>query len=131
MVQGPFGDVVPRRDGCVRLSWYPVCCTQRESTPPAHTAPDVDRLCHETITAMAELLPALRGAEPITVVGGTIVAPGRTDIDDPTSALHARSNAAVHEHDGWWSVDTSKLTLAPLLAHEAATRIGARLGAAA
>jgi glycine/D-amino acid oxidase-like deaminating enzyme len=128
MVQGPFGDVVPQRDGTVRLSWYPVCRTRRTSEPPTPSAPDTEALSRDTIAAMAAVLPALEGSRPVAVVGGVIVAPGRTDIDDPTSALHERANAAVHEHDGWWSIDTSKLTTAPLLAHETARRVGLRAG---
>ena len=129
MVQGPFGDVVPRRDGRVCLSWYPTCRTQRQSTPPVPIAPDADELVRATLAAMGALFPALEGAEPLELRGGTIMAPGLGDIDDPGSGLHTRTNAAVHEHDGWWSIDTSKLTLAPLLAHEASGQIDARMHA--
>jgi glycine/D-amino acid oxidase-like deaminating enzyme len=126
MVQGPFGDVVPRDDGRVCLSWYPVCRTQLEPGPLVRLPPDVDVLCRDTISAMTALFPSLEGADAIEVRGGTIMAPGVGDIDERASALHVRTNAAVHEHDGWWSIDTSKLTLAPLLAHEAARRVALR-----
>jgi hypothetical protein len=129
MVQGAFGDVVPRRSGRVCLSWYPTCRTQRQSTPLVRIAPDADELVRTTLSAMGALFPALEGAEPLELRGGTIMAPGLGDIDEPGSGLHTRTNAAVHEHDGWWSIDTSKLTLAPLLAHEASKQIVARLHA--
>lgn len=131
MVQGPFGDIVPRADGRVALSWYPICRTRLGSAPLPRTDDPHARaeMASATLAVMSSLYPALEGADVLEVRGGMIVAPGAGDIDDPASGLHIRTNAAVHEHDGWWSIDTSKLTLAPLLAHEAATRIEDRLRA--
>jgi hypothetical protein len=64
------------------------------------------------------MLPALAGFKIQTVDAGIIAAWGTTDIDDPRSALHERHEIGVHDHDGWFSVDTGKLTTAPLFAQQ-------------
>jgi hypothetical protein len=52
-----------------------------------------------------------------------IVCWGATDIDDPSSELHRRRDIGVHDHDGYFSIDTGKLTCAPLFATELADRV--------
>jgi hypothetical protein len=132
MVQGPFGDVVGWRDSTANLSWYPVCRTELYEVrvpvrQPFTSAPPPPTMAEETLRVMQPMFPALVGATVIDVRGGVIVAPGEADIDQLQSRLHVRSTPAAHEHDGWWTIDTGKLTLAPLHAHDAATRIHAAL----
>ena len=55
-----------------------------------------------------------------TVDAGIITAWGATDIDDPGSGLHARHEVGPWAAEGWISVDTGKLTTAPLFAQRAA-----------
>jgi hypothetical protein len=45
-----------------------------------------------------------------------IFAWGDRDIDDHASELHSRDAVGVHDHDGYYSIDTGKLTTAPLFA---------------
>lgn len=123
VVLGPFGDVVSYPGGDVYLSWYPSCLAgwSTELRPPhgwghgADGEPDV-AFASEVVAALSRYSPALSSHEPTTTQQGVIVAFGDTDIDDPASALHARDGVGVQSHDGYVSVDTGKLTTAPLFA---------------
>jgi hypothetical protein len=137
-VQGPFGDVVRYGDGTWYLSWYPACLlgSSSELAPPdwrnegkASSA----QITENSVNAFANLIPALRGfttdkiAEAI-LIGGTITAWGRTDIDDPGSELHNRYEIGIHSVDCHHSIDTGKYTMAPLFANLCADRIVPRNG---
>ena len=136
---GPFGDVVARADGRVYLSWYPagLAGLAQGVTPPAAWEPLLDDpastphwrdLAAATQAALAERLPAVRSARIDAVTAGIVVAWGERDIDHPESELHRRHAIGVHAHDGYLSVDTGKLTTAPLFAAEVARVLG-RAGA--
>jgi glycerol-3-phosphate dehydrogenase len=58
------------------------------------------------------------------VAAGVVVAWGDSDIDKPDSELHRRLDIGVHDHDGYLSVDTGKLTTAPLFAAKVADVLG-------
>lgn len=120
---GPYGDVVVRSDGAVYASWYPAALagwshavappeSWREPLDPAH----LDREAARLVEGFAPLVPALRHLSDRRVGGGVIFAWGAADIDDPASELHSRSHVGVHAHDGYFSIDTGKLTTAPLFA---------------
>ena len=133
-VLGPFGDVVRHASGRIYASWYPSCLvdTSTEVTPPTtwvgatsedgwtSTQHDV---AEATVTALAHHVPRLAGLEVDLVAAGPIVAWGETDIDVPDSELHLRHRIGVHDHDGYLSVDTGKLTTAPLFAEQVAERL--------
>jgi hypothetical protein len=110
MVQGPYGDVIPWDPRRVCLSWY-----------PAGSA------VGETVAAITRMFPALEGSRVVDVRSGVVVAPGESDIDDPASGLHVRANPAVHQHEGWWTIDTGAYSLAPLLGYVASRQIDAAL----
>ena len=118
MVQGPYGDIVPRRDGQVYISWYPECRTYFGKLPPRSSLDDPEHahaVAERSLMALQTLLPDLREASIVSSAAGVIVARGATDIEDPQSTLHRRENFGVKSHDGWWTVDTGKLTNAPQL----------------
>jgi len=131
---GPFGDVVVRTDGRVYLSWYPIGLAgmSRDLEPPAAWHKIVadpnglerHHLARETLAALAERIEALRDVRIEAVTAGIVVAWGEHDIDHPGSELHRRHDIGVHEFDGYLSVDTGKLTTAPLFAAEVAKRLG-------
>lgn len=131
MVQGPFGDVVPWRDGTVYISWYPTSRTYFGSQPPA---PDDDphrqanEVATRTLEALMHLFPALGGSEIVSSRPGLIVAVGESDVDDPTSSLHTREEFGAQHHEGWWTVNPAKLTTAPLAGHGTAVRIAREVG---
>jgi hypothetical protein len=123
-VLGPFGDIVHRTSDAVYLSWYPDCLagfSTDEVIPdvwrPSMSGDDpTDRqadIAARTLRAMRELAPSVGDVEVHSAAAGVIVAWGETDIDDRQSGLHRRSDIGVHAHDGYFSIDTGKLTSAP------------------
>ncbi|WP_137124239.1 FAD-dependent oxidoreductase [Roseomonas sp. HF4] len=139
-VLGPFGDIVAWPCGRLYLAWYPAGMVgvarqvARTDWRAVRAGLDAPAIAAATIAALARLCPRLAavvaGARPV-VDGGAIYALGATDIDDPRSRLHQRSEVGlVAAQDGYHSVDTGKYTLAPLLAEDLATRIAAGAGTA-
>lgn len=132
LVLGPFGDVVPYTPRDLYLSWYPVGRTAW--TQDVHPSPDLLRLDEQgqarvaagILEALAEIFPALRGIDPsavdTTLGGGFIYAEGGTDLDDPGTALHRRSDE-IRSLGGYHTLNPGKLGCAPALAVAAATRI--------
>ncbi len=133
IILGPFGDTVQYSNGDVYLSWYPVCMSaiSSELQPPRWPRrPTEARSCamfEQTLRELNTICPAVgrlgRAAGTPRILGGTIVAWGHTDIDDPHSELHQRSQVGCFSNGGYHSVDTGKYTLAPLFAFELADRI--------
>lgn len=126
-VLGPFGDIVHFRDGHVYASWYPACMTASSADlripaswnrSIAGDLPDDQRraVAHCTVAALSAIVPAIRHLVVESVAAGVVVAWGGTDIDDQASELHRRNEVGVHAHDGYYSIDTGKFTLAPLFA---------------
>lgn len=122
---GPFGDIVHRAGDAVYLSWYPECLAgfstddpiPDEWRPPMNGADPDERqadIAARTVRAMTELAPAVGEIDARSAAAGVIVAWGETDIDDHASGLHQRSDIGVHAHDGYFSIDTGKLTSAPM-----------------
>ena len=130
IVLGPFGDVVAYAGGELYLSWYPagMRATSSDLGPPAappRGGADDDRLRRET---HAGLVRTVRGLDEVRyadsrVGGGVIVARGRTDIDDHSSELHERWRIGPTSTGRYHSIDTGKLTTAPLFAKTVADRI--------
>lgn len=126
MVQGPFGDLVPRQNGLVYLSWYPECRTYFDQRPPTELIDDRQEATHvaeRTLSVFQRFVPGLRGAKIVSSQSGVIVARGHTDIEDPGSSLHKRDQFGSTCHDGWWTVDTGKFTCAPGTADQTAEEI--------
>ena len=134
IVLGAFGDVVGFSSGTLYLSWYPAGMRQvsRDLQPagwPRELGEETARqLRRSIVSGLAGVLPELARLDPaetqsLHVGGGVIFAWGETDIDDPSSALHARSDVGVKSYGRYHSIDTGKLTLAPLFAKRAADRI--------
>lgn len=135
MVHGPFGDSVFYNDGVVYLSWYPVCmvATSFDMEPawPTLEKADADRIISETFRIIGEIVPAISRIDPATLPdlalkAGTIVAWGKTDIDDRASGLHRRDEIGVGSYGAYHSIETGKLTMAPYFAEECAERIMGR-----
>lgn len=127
---GPFGDCIhyPENDS-LYCSWYPVgmCYSTMEDELGQRPAlPDEpDTLMRRTFEGCATFAPVLRRLAslpsplPARIVGDYIIAKGRSDIDDPDSELHRRSDHGVRElARGYWSIETGKYTSAPRCALE-------------
>ena len=134
VVLGAYGDVVTYDNGAVYLSWYPagMRATSAEVEPPAWPldAPEPLRteLCAATHDALAAIVPAVGrlAKEPpdsFEVGAGVIFAWGETDIHDRGSELHERHAIGPVSRGRYHSVDTGKLTMAPLFGKTVADRI--------
>lgn len=130
MVQGPYGDFVPFRDGLIYINWYPTCRTYFGSVPPKESADpaEAQTVARHTLAIMAELFPVLKGAELHAASPCVIIARGTTDIDNLASDLHERKVFGPQFHEGWWTVDTGKLTTAPLIAYRTTQWIHREMG---
>lgn len=137
LVTGPFGDVVVRRDGTAYLSWYPAGLqgwTHDIACPPAWDPPcrgadgsdSARRIGAEILRSIDAWMHGMGEATPYQVDAGAILAHGRTDVDDPDSGLHGRTDSGVVSRDGWHSFNPGKLTTAPLLAERAARAVMGR-----
>lgn len=133
LVLGQYGDVVPRAGGSY-LSWYPACrrgWSTALSPPPewapacrGDVAPDIAAdVAAQTLAALDRVIPGMAKARVTGVDAGVVVAWGDCDIDQPGSELHARHAVGVHAEDGYFSIETGKLTCAPYFAHQLAMRL--------
>jgi glycine/D-amino acid oxidase-like deaminating enzyme len=134
---GPYGDLVVYRDGTAYVSWYPACrlgwstdlAVPAEWEGPSRGEVPAERaeaVAHASLTALDRWIPGLLRSEVLTVDAGVIVAWGGTEIVDPGSGLHLRSQTGVHSCDGYHSIDTGKLTNAPHYAVQAADAVAGR-----
>ena len=137
MVLGRYGDVVVRRDGTAYLSWYPSALRgwSHDIDPPrdwdapcrGEVPPELAReIAAGVLTGIGSWYSGMSSSEAIQVDAGAIVAIGRSDVDDAASALHDRTCIGVASHDGYHSVETGKLTTAPMFAVAAADGVEAR-----
>ncbi|HET6367708.1 MAG TPA: FAD-dependent oxidoreductase [Pseudomonadales bacterium] len=137
-VLGPYGDVAAYPGGEAYVSWYPECLRgwSTEVEPPVDWAaactgrlPPGEQLAigRRVLDAFDRLVPGLAGADVRTVDAGVIFSWGQTDITDPASVLHRRDETGVESADGYHSVNTGKLTTAPLFAVDAADRVAGRV----
>ena len=134
IVLGPFGDIVAYQNGEMYLSWYPVALAGRSAavSPPdwrqdLDGEPAMDMFSAVT-SGLSAVVPnvARLAAEtdgPPRVKGGIIFAWGSSDIDDPTSVLHERAAIGPKRFGRYCSIDTGKLTMAPLFGKMAADSI--------
>ena len=134
LVLGPFGDIVTWPSGRAYLSWYPACLRgwSSELTVPETWRPACDgqaepgiarEVAAGALEALDRVVPGLGAMAVDTVDAGIITAWGATDIEDPASGLHERHDVGPWAADGWASVDTGKLTTAPLFAERAAALV--------
>jgi len=134
IVLGSFGDVVNFGNDALYLSWYPVGRRgwSTDLAPPnwpaeLATEESLD-VANGLIAGLGDVLPSL-GALAVThaarsvVRGGVIFALGDSDLADPASRLHQRHDVGPRSVGTYHSIDTGKLTLAPLFATAVADRI--------
>jgi hypothetical protein len=74
--------------------------------------------------SMSQKLRALDVDEyDVDTRGGMILATGRLDVDDASSPLHSRVKIGVSQKGSFFSLNTGKYTLAPIMAVHCAERI--------
>ncbi len=140
-VLGPYGDVVTYPDGPTYVSWYPECMRgwSTGTLPPAEwaracrgevSADERQAIGRQALRAFDALVPGIAQSRILTVDAGVIFAWGERDIGEVESELHQRDDIGVQSVDGYHSINTGKLTTAPLFAMTAADRVCARAGRA-
>jgi hypothetical protein len=136
IVLGPFGDMVNYRNGAFHLSWYPagmrgmsadlVPPQQWLPLPPEQEAEVREGIMNGLVSVVPRLAMLKEDAlERAQISGGVIFAWGDRDIDDPSSELHQRYDIGPKSWGRYHSVDTGKLTMAPLFGKQVADRIRA------
>jgi hypothetical protein len=130
---GEYGDIVDFGGGRRYLSWYPSCKRGEWSDlRPPDIAPAIDdalrqRVFDASTKALAALVPSVADLDlskaTVQVEGGYIFAWGRTDIADPDSELHGRSDIGIRSHGRYHSIDTGKYGMAPYYADLLADRL--------
>jgi len=130
IVLGPFGDLVDYGRRGLYLSWYPAGMVSSSTAiePPAwpngHSWPAARQVLRETLNGLATVIPSIDQLPASgRVAGGVIFAWGETDIDDPHSGLHERHQIGPRSYDGYHSINTGKLTMAPLFGQIVADRV--------
>lgn len=136
VVLGPFGDLVDFGNGHRYLSWYPAgrrgwsAALEPPDWPPRPAPTLASGIAEQIRGGLSTVIPAIdrramTGEDD--VVGGVIYSLGSTDVDDPTSTFHRRSEVGPVTLGGWYhSIDTGKYTMGPLFAVQAADRMVAR-----
>lgn len=133
-VLGPYGDIVRAAGRATYLSWYPTCMADWSSdlSPPASWSGPCGgdargagtEIGRRTLDAFERVVPGMSGFSIAQVDAGVIFAWGSTDIGEADSELHQRNDIGPLHQDGYVTMDTGKLTTAPLFAE----RLGALLG---
>jgi glycine/D-amino acid oxidase-like deaminating enzyme len=130
---GEYGDIVDFGGRRYYFSWYPDCKlgAWRDTAPPDFAPTVTDdirrRAFDATMAALSGIVPSVGSLDLTTakvdVEGGYIFAWGSTDIADPQSGLHCRSDIGVHSHGRYHSINTGKYGMAPYFAEQIADRI--------
>ncbi|WMS43883.1 FAD-dependent oxidoreductase [Acuticoccus sp. MNP-M23] len=135
LVLGAFGDVVNYGGGRLYLSWYPSGCIARTDAiaPPDDWrqplgAREEECLFEDAATRLGAIVPGLTavlaGAEAPTLTPGVITSWGAGDVDQRETELHHRFEIGPQMLEpGYFSVDTGKLTMAPLFASRTAAMV--------
>lgn len=126
-VLGAFGDLVRYKDGNIYASWYPDCMTDstEDSIIPDGWKASMSgedslslqkRIIEASTAALDQIHNEVKQVTFQSAVPGVIVAWGTSDIMDPHSELHSRSQIGVHSYGDYFSIDTGKFTMAPYFA---------------
>ncbi len=129
LILGAFGDLVLNKSGRHYFSWHPGCMLESTNriAPPDSWQAACDGVVtdeiRQKVTAaimhgLGDVIPSVTSVQPLAVDAGVICAWGETDIVDPSSGLHRRHDIGVHEHDGYYSIDSGKFTCAPAFARD-------------
>ncbi len=129
---GPFGDIKNYDGSHLYLSWYQagLMAESHELQPPEIKLPSpahIARTAELTIQNLAEFIPELNTESQkiasYEVKGGWVYAAGAGPLDDPNSELHTRFRIGQYNRQGYFSVDTGKYSVAPLMALEVSKAI--------
>jgi hypothetical protein len=133
IVLGAYGDVVVRKDSAY-LSWYP--SGMQGWTHDIRPPETWNRVCSgnsidkesqavgtDIFSKTIEWYPKLNASKIATIDAGAIFAYGESDVNDISSKLHNRNNTGVFRKGNYLSIDTGKLTTAPMYAVDAVNQV--------
>ncbi len=133
IVLGAYGDVVVRKDSAY-LSWYP--SGMRGWTHDLRPPETWNRVCAGNVidkesqavgadifSKTIEWYPKLNSSKIERVDAGAIFAYGESDVNDISSMLHNRNKTGVFRKGNYLSIDTGKLTTAPMYAVDAVNQV--------
>ena len=134
IILGPFGTIAAYGTGDFYLSWYPASMRAMSSalSPPAWSLVRDEaaslQMRRSILAGLARVVPSVGRLTPETiefcqVKGGIAFAWGKSDIDDPASGLHERHAIGPVSRGRYHTIDTGKLTMAPLFGKLVADRI--------
>jgi len=136
-VLGPYGDIVVTLRRPTYVSWYPACMRGWSSqvVPPGEweaacagyaRRETTEAIASRALREFADVIPGLDRFRVTHVDAGVIFSWGSTDINETWSELHLRHEIGLGQRDGYFSIDTGKLTTAPLFARALGAAVGDR-----
>lgn len=130
VVLGMYGEVVTF-DDFMTLAWYPAGrlewyqgISPKRAEPVLEKEPAASELKAEIVEGLSGIVPKLknRSFEDSILKGNWIYAPGTSDVNNPKSKLHKRTNVGIKQVGKFFSIDPGKYTTAPYFADELAKR---------
>lgn len=131
VVLGKFGDTVNFND-FMFLSWYPAGrldwyegLNPQKANPILTKQPQASRLKKEIIMGLSTIIPRLKSKQinNSDLRGNWIYAPATSDVNNPTSALHQRTQVGIIQSGNYFSINPGKYTSAPYFANNLAKKI--------
>ena len=130
VVLGMFGEVVSF-ENYMTLAWYPAGRLEWYQGVAPHRAepilkeePAASELKAEIVKGLSTIVPKLRNKQfnNSELKGNWIYAPGTSDVNNPKSNLHKRTDIGIKQKGNYFSIDPGKYTTAPYFADELAKR---------
>lgn len=124
---GPFGDIKNYDGRHLYISWYDsgLLSEGHDLHPPVVHLPGPDaelNIVKEKLSKLGSLIPGVSGLlahfESYSLKGGWVYAAGQGALSDRQSDLHRRDKAGLSSKGRYYSVDTGKYSIAPLLARK-------------
>ena len=133
LIVGAYGDIVNYNNGTYYFSWYPSCkigealdenlSLLKEKVKTINK----ENVINETLLELEKFVPFVKSFQEIKKAGilggGYICGWAKTDITDPQSGLHKRSDIGIHSHGSWVSINTGKYCTGPQFGLQAAEAI--------
>lgn len=128
IILGKFGDTVNFKN-FMFLSWYPAGRTEwyegltpQRADPILTREPEASDLKKEIVEGLFAVVPNLKNMplNDLDLKGNWIYAPATTDVNNPKSLLHQRTQVGIIRKGNYFSLNPGKYTTAPFFAEELA-----------
>ncbi len=128
VVLGMFGEVVSFKN-FMTLAWYPAGrldwyqgLNPKRAEPILKEEPAATELKNEIVRGLSTVVPKLKNRhfDDSELKGNWIFASGTSDVNDPKSRLHERTDVGIKRMNNYFSINPGKYTTAPYFADELA-----------